>query len=94
MTANQTLLAFTCGAWFLFYAFIKVGIMLQGKRFTDGPSMFPVIPIIPVGLIACGAAVNAFLPPWGTILVVAAHLAYVVWTVVRDIRHSRESDSG
>jgi hypothetical protein len=60
-----------------------------------GVSVFPVIPVFPLGLFGCAWLIDRVAGPWGTILVGAAHVVYagcLIVSIVRDGRYLRSID--
>ncbi len=78
MTANQVLFISIVTLWGLLYAAVKTMNLFAGKSFSDGPSMFPLIPFGPLILHGLGAGVNLLFPPLGTIVIVLLHVGFIL----------------
>ena len=77
MTANTSLVAFLVAFGALLWIAVKLNNVLSGKRFSDGPSLVPVIPLLPLFMLAAGVLVNFLASPWGTIGVTAIHFGWL-----------------
>jgi hypothetical protein len=86
MGINQELLKFIFGFWFLLFVAIKALNLIQHRKFSDGPSLIPVIPIIPLSSFLLGWLINLIAPPWGLYCIVALHLSYLAY-VIRETVH-------
>ena len=82
MTANQLLLWFILGFWVLLYLALKLENLLRGRRFSDGPSLIPVVPIFPLIAFGLGVALNDAKSPWGTIVVIALHAGFLMFGLI------------
>jgi amino acid transporter len=77
MIANLWLVVFIYGFYSLLVAWAKFENWLQGKRWSDGPCLFPLFPIA-CALLLIGSLINLVAPPWGTWAIVALHLIVFV----------------
>lgn len=93
MTANQTLLVFTVAFWVLLSAVIKVSNIVQGRRFSDGPSLIPVIPIFPLLALSIGMVANRFISPFGTVVIVIAHVGWIGFATIMIMRSPKDRAS-
>jgi hypothetical protein len=82
MTADQTLLAFVFLFWLFLVVTVKGSNLVGGKRWSDGPSFIPLIPVLPLLAIFVGWVINHFAPFWGTGVVVLAHTGWLGVTLV------------
>ena len=78
---TQACFLFLIGFWLLVYLTIQVSHLIARRPLSDGPSLIPVVPILPAIALAVAAALNAFLPPFGTVVVVLFHFGYLIWSV-------------
>jgi hypothetical protein len=79
IVANLSLLVFVVGFWALFAIGIKYSNWRAGKRWHDGPSLVPVIPMLPILAILVGAAINFFASPWGLWTVIGLHVGLLMY---------------
>lgn len=63
--ANARLVLFLIVFWGLLAVGIKFSNWWHGKRWSDGPALFPVIRMIGVAAGIIGWLVNYFASPWG-----------------------------
>ncbi len=78
MTANAQLCLFLVFFWSLLSGWVKLSNWREGKRFSDGPSLIPLIPFVPLITGLVGWLVNEFASPWGTWGVVGLHSGTLV----------------
>lgn len=68
---------------FIYWAFICISIKISNiiahRPFSDGPSIIPVFPVLPVFMLTIAATINAMFSPSGTVAVVVVHIAYPIW---------------
>ena len=76
---TQACALFLIGFWLLVYLTIQVSHLIARRPLSDGPSLIPVVPILPAIALGIAAAFNAILPPFGTVLVVLFHFGYLIW---------------
>jgi len=90
MTANIGLVAFLFAFWGLLWVSTRVGNFLSGRRFNDGPSFVPLVPVLPLLLFGVGVLVNLGISPWGTIGVAAIHFGWLAVTALLIWTNSRK----
>ncbi|GAB2189781.1 hypothetical protein MAH1_13890 [Sessilibacter sp. MAH1] len=57
--------------------------MYNGKPFSDGPSLIPIIPIFPVIALLIGIYINKILPYAGAVLFVITHFGYIAYVLYK-----------
>jgi hypothetical protein len=82
MTSNQLLLWFIGGFWVLLYCALKLDNLWRGRRFSDGPSLIPVVPIFPIVGLGIGAVLNYAMSPWGTVAVIVLHVGVLGFALI------------
>src|SRR5262245_30081102 len=88
MTANAGLVLFLVAFWGLFVAVVKVSNRRAGKRWGDGPSLFPaILPVIPAAAAQAGWLVNRAGSPRGTWAVVGLHVGWLAVSLAILRRH-------
>jgi hypothetical protein len=87
MTANQLLLWFVVGFWVLLYSALKFENFLRGRKFSDGPSLVPLVPLFPFVALGLGAVLNHTKTPRGTIIVIALHVGFLAFGLIAICRH-------
>ena len=80
MTANNWLIVFLIAFWVLCAAGVKFDNWSAGKRWSDGPSLFPLIPTLPGFAFAVGWVVNEAISPWGSWGIAGLH--FLVFSIV------------
>ncbi len=89
MTANVALVLFLIAFWGLLATAVKVGNWWAGRRWSDGPSLIPMIPFVPAVAGGVGWLVNVFASPWGSWGVVSLHVGWLVVSLGGTMRHPR-----
>jgi hypothetical protein len=90
VTANNALVLFLAVFWGGLATVVKITNLLAGKRWSDGPSLIPVIPLHPLAAGMVGWLVNLVVSPWGSWLICALHVGWiVVAAIVGELRHQR-----
>lgn len=92
MTPDSVLLVFVI----LFWAVLAIATKLQqvhaGRSFADGPSLFPIVPMLVIVSLLIGMAINRWLPPYGTATVLTLHISGLFVSLVLLLRN-RENQS-
>ena len=91
MAADAWLVLFIAFFWGCIIAWVKLDNWRLGKRWREGPSLTPVIPILPLLALGVGWILNMAMPWTGTLLVICSHLGYVAVTSVSIWLSSRRS---
>lgn len=78
MSANSGLVLFLFAFWGIFIAAVTLSNWRAGKRWSDGPSLIPVIPIFPVVAGSVGWFVNLTASPWGSWGIAGLHVGWLV----------------
>jgi hypothetical protein len=78
MTANVGLLLFLAAFWGLIASAMKVSNWRAGRRWSDGPSLFPMIPMFAFVAGVVGWLVNLAVAPWGSWGVALLHVGWLV----------------
>lgn len=78
--------------WAFIFTSIKISNIIAHRRFSDGPSLIPVFPILPVFMLAIAAAINAMFLPFGTVAVVVTHIAYPIWRLWKMRRNAENNN--
>ncbi len=92
MTADAWLFLFLAVFWVCLVAWVKFENWKVGKRWSDGPSLIPVIPCFPLFAWGLGWLLNMALPWLETLLIACSHLGYVAVTAVSIWLSSRSGD--
>ena len=87
---TQACALFLIGFWIVVYLTIQTSHLIARRPLSDGPSLIPVVPILPAIALAVAAAINAVLSPFGTVVVVVFHLGYPVWRLFQMRREDRK----
>jgi hypothetical protein len=82
MTANMWLILFLIAFWVLIWIALKVNHLIHRRPLRDGPSLIPVVPLVPIAGFGAGWLLNLAFAPAGTIAVVSLHLGYVIYAVI------------
>ena len=97
MIANAWLVLFLAAFWGLLTAGVKLSNWRAGKRWSDGPSLFPMIPVFALIAGVGGWLVNLVVSPWGSWGIAGLHLGWLVVSLVLIWRHpfpAQKRDAG
>lgn len=88
---TKLLIGFLTVFWAGLYLSLKLINLKEGRKWGEGVSFIPVIPIFPVVAFGIGALLNWILTYLGTVTVAVSHIAILSFGIIKEMKRSKSS---
>ncbi|WP_269539055.1 hypothetical protein [Cerasicoccus fimbriatus] len=86
---TNLLIGFLIVFWAGLYLSVKIINLKEGRKWSEGVSFIPVIPVFPLVAFGAGALLNWMWTYLGTVTVVVAHVAVLSIGIIKEMKRCK-----